>query len=102
MVFILVTSRVPLQNAEGVGQAFLAKKIPEVADFVKRVNIWVVSDYETKMYALYEAPNEKLYDAIISISTRYAGYRTIEGFKFKVEPLITVQDALPMIGLGKK
>lgn len=102
MGFIMVTSRVPLHNAEGVGQAFLAKKVPEVADYIKRLYIWVVSDYETKMYAVYEFPNEKMVDAMISISTRYAGYRTVEGFKFKIEPLIEVQDALPMIGLGKK
>ena len=102
MAFIMVTSRVPLHNAEGVGQAFVGKKVPEVADFVKRVNIWIVSDYDTKMYALYEVPNEKVHDAMISISTRYAGYRTIEGFKLKIELLLTAQEALPMIGLGKK
>jgi len=63
---------------------------------------WVVSDYETKTYALYEFPNEKMVDAMISISTRYAGYRIVEGFKFIIEPLIEIQDALPMLGLGKK
>jgi len=41
-------------------------------------------------------------DAMISISTRYAGYRIVEGFKFIIEPLIEIQDALPMLGLGKK
>ncbi|MFX0167572.1 MAG: hypothetical protein ACFE9V_19805 [Candidatus Hodarchaeota archaeon] len=35
-----------------------------------------------------------------SIGTRYAGYRNIEGFKYKVEHLMTTQEALPMIGLG--
>jgi len=58
--------------------------------------------FNTRSYALYEAPNDKLYDAMISISTRYDGYRNIEGFKYKIEPLATVQEVLPMIGLGKK
>ncbi len=102
MAFILVTSRVPVHKVEGIGQAFLAKKVPEVADFVKRVNIWVVADYETKMYALYEVPNEKMWEGYISIATRYAGYRIVEGFTYKIEALATVQEALPMIGLGKK
>jgi len=82
MGFILVTSRVPLHNAESLGQAFIGKKVPEVADYIK--------------------PNEKMVDAMISISTRYAGYRIVEGFKFIIEPLIEIQDALPMLGLGKK
>lgn len=102
MAFIMVTSRYPFHKAEEMGQAFIGKKVPEVADFVKRINIWVVSDFDVKIYALYECPNEKMYDALKSISTRYAGYRIIEGFKFKLEPLLTVQEALPMIGLGKK
>ena len=101
MAFIMVTSRVPPSNTEDVGQAFLAKKVPEVADFVKRVNLWVAADFDTKVYAVYEIPNDKMYDGLKSISTRYAGYRMIEGYTFKTEPLLTIQDALPMIGLGK-
>ena len=101
MAFIMVTSRYPLHKASEIGQAFVEKTVPEVADFVKRINIWVVSDFDIKIYALYEAPNEKFFDALVSVSTRYAGYRSIEGFEFKVEPLLTVQESLPMIGLGK-
>ena len=102
MAFIMVTSKVPPHNTDGVGKAFLEKKVPDVADFVKRVNIWIVADYETKMYALYEVPNDKMWEGYLSIATRYAGYRIIEGFKYKIEALATVQEALPMIGLGKK
>ena len=102
MTFIMVTCRVPPHNIDGLGQAFLAKKVPEVADFVKRVNIWVVADYETKTYALYEVPKEKMWEGYISIATRYAGYRIVEGFTYKIEALATIQEALPMIGLGKK
>ena len=102
MVFIMVTLKYPLHKADEVGQAFIGKKVPEVADFVKRINIWVVSEFDNKIYALYEVPNEKMFDGYLSISTRYAGYRTVEGFKFKIEVLATVQEALPMIGLGKK
>ncbi len=54
------------------------------------------------MYALYEVPNEKMWEGYISIATRYAGYRIVEGFTYKIEALATVQEALPMIGLGKK
>ena len=100
MTFIMVTSRYPLYKAEEIGKIFVENKLPKTADFVKRINIWVVSDFETKIYALYEVPNEKLHDGLISISTRYAGYRAIDGFGFKTETLLTVQEALPMLGLG--
>ena len=45
-------------------------------------------------------PDDKLLEGLKSIGTRYAGYRDIEGFKYKMEHLMTVQEALPMIGLG--
>ena len=104
MVTIIVTSSYPPHQADKVGKMFVGNKVPEVADFIKRLNVWVsshgTSDRETKNYALYEAPNDKMYEAIISISTRYAGYREIEGFRYQIEPLIPVQEALPLIGLG--
>jgi len=100
MAFIMVTSKFPPHKSVEVGQAFVGKNIPAVADFVKRINIWVVADFVTKVYAIYEVPNDKMWEGYLSISTRYAGYRTVEEFKYKIEPLATVQEALPMIGLG--
>jgi len=100
----MVTSSYPGHKADEIGQMFVGKKVPEVADFIKTINIWVSSvgssDREYKIYALYEAPNDKLYEAIKSIAARYAGYRTVEGFKYQMDSLLPVQETLPMIGLG--
>ena len=101
MAFIMVTSIYPPDKADEIGKAFVSKAVPEVADFVKRVNIWVVADFDMKVYALYEVPNDKMWEGHLSIAARYAGYRIVEGFKYKIEALATVQEALPMIGLGK-
>lgn len=100
MTFVMVTAKYPLHKAEEMGKAFIGGKIPETADFVKRINIFVVADFNIKIYALYEMPDDKLYEGLKSIATRYSGYRNIEGFKWKMEPLMTAQEALPMIGLG--
>ena len=104
MVHIIVTSSYPGHRADEIGQMFVGQKVPEVADFVKRIDIWVstvgTAEREYKIYALYEAPDDKLYEALKSIATRYAGYRGVEGFRYQIETLLTVQEALPMIGLG--
>ena len=92
MVFIMVISKYPGHKVDEVSQLFSEKKIPEVADFVKRINIFFTSDFNAKAYALYEAPKDKMFDAIMSISNRYNGYRNIEGFKFKIEPLASIED----------
>jgi len=98
----MVTSKYPLHKADEVRQFFTEKKVPEVADFVKLINIFFPSDFNTRAYALFETPNDKLYDALMSLSTRYLGYRTIEGFEYKIEPLATPQDALPVMDPSKK
>ncbi|MFW9943100.1 MAG: hypothetical protein ACFFFT_18830 [Candidatus Thorarchaeota archaeon] len=100
MTFVMVTALYPLHQAEKIGKAFVEGKAPETADFVKRINIFVVADFDIKIYTLYEMPDDKLLDGLKSIGNRYAGYRDIEGFQYKMEHLLTVQEALPMIGLG--
>lgn len=100
MTFVMVTGRFPLSKAVEIGKLFTTRKLPEVADFVKRINIFIIADEEVKTYTLYEMPNDKLHDGIVSIGHRYAGFREIENFKYKIETLMTMKDALPMIGLG--
>ena len=99
MTFVMVTGRFPLNKAVEIGKLFTARKLPEVADFVKRINIFIIADEEVKTYTLYEMPNDKLHDCIVWIGQRYAGFREIENFKYKIETLMTMKDALPMIGL---
>ena len=100
MAFIMVTSTFPPYKSEEVGKLFTSNSLPKTADFVKRINIFVLADGITKIYALYEVPNEKLFDGMVSIATRYAGYRAVEGFEYKIENLLTITEALPMVGLG--
>ena len=100
MTFVMVTGRFPLNKAVEIGKTFTSGKLTGVPDFVKRINIFIVADEEVKTYTLYEMPNDKLYDGIVALGTRYAGFREIENFKYKIEPLMTMKEALPMIGLG--
>jgi hypothetical protein len=88
----MVTSKYPNHKVDEVTKLFTEKKVPELADFVKLINIFFPADFNTKAYALFEAPNDKLYDALMSISARYGGYRNIEGFKFKIEPVASIED----------
>ena len=99
MAFIMVTSTFPPHKSEEVGKIFTTNVLPKTADFVKRINIFVLADEKTKVYALYEIPNDKLFDGMVSIATRYAGYRAVEDFEYKIETLMTIREALPMIGL---
>ena len=96
MGFIMVVASWPQEKSVDVGKVFL--KMPKAPDFLKRVNVFLTSG--PKSYTLYEAPNEKTYEALIEITKRYVVFQEVEGFKSKVKPLMEVKDALAMIGLG--
>ncbi len=67
MTFVMVTAIYPLHQAEKLGKAFTGGKAPETADFVKRINIFVVADFDVKIYVLYEMPDDKLFEGLKSI-----------------------------------
>ncbi len=100
MAFFMVTFTYPPDKAKEVGEAFVSGKAPELPDYVKRTQIFIVLDVELKTYAIYQVPDEKAHEGLVAITKRFTGYFDIEGSRFKIEPLLTVAEALPLIGLG--
>ena len=100
MVFFLCTSVFPTESAKDIGQKFTSGTLPKLPDFVKQHHIFVNTKVDIIVYALYEAPDDKMHEAFVALGNRYAGYFGIAGYKYTVESLLTVKEALPMIGLG--
>lgn len=100
MAFFMVTFTYPPDKAKEVGEAFVSGKAPALPDYVERTQIFVVMDVELKTYVIYKTPDEKSHDGLVAITKRFTGYFDIEGSRFKIEPLLTINEALPLIGLG--
>ena len=100
MTYFMVTASFPTEKSEDVGKKLTSGTLPKLPDFVKQLYILVGTAGEVKVYTLYEVPNDKMHESMIAISTRYAGYFGIDGFKYTLEPVLTAKEALPMIGLG--
>ncbi len=98
MTYFLVTSTFPPHKAAEIGKAF--PNLPKLPDFVKQLFIFVASSGDIKSYSLYEVPDDKAHEGYVAIGKRITGYFGIEGFKYLVEPLLTVKEALALIGLG--
>lgn len=98
MAFILVTGEFPPHKASETGKTFL--KLPKLPDFVKTLYVFLSAGGKTTFYSLYEVPDEKYFEGIKAIIQRYTGYREIEGYEYKLVPLLEAKDALPMIGLA--
>ncbi len=90
----------PPEKAKEVGEAFISGKAPDLPDFVNRIHLFVVMDVDIKTYAIYKVQDENSHEGLVAITKRFTGYFDIKGAKFKIEPLLTAEEALPLIGLG--
>ena len=97
MVFFMVTTNFPPDKAVEVGKTFSSVKLAKLPDFVNRVNTFVVNEGNIKTYALYECEDEKTHEGFKAIGETYTGYFDIAGFKYKVEHLLSIDEALPLL-----
>ena len=101
MPLIMVTTWYPPDKAIEVAKKFLEvlQKFPQES-FEKSWLAGVKSDEDgVKTVTLTEIERGKLEEAMILTARREAEYIGIEGYGFKMETLMTFEDALPIIGL---
>jgi hypothetical protein len=101
MVYFLSITTFPGEKSEEVGKCL--PKLPKLPEFVKPPQIFVSlssENGEIKAYALYEVEDDKSHEGFIAISKRLTGYFGVEGVKYKLEKLMTVREALALLGLG--
>ena len=79
-----------------VSQSDLAKKGPK---YVKQVNGFNVLEKNVKSYSLWKINDDKVPDGLRYIYKIVAQYLSIEGVKARIEPLMTMQDALALYGI---
>ncbi len=98
MVFIIVIGNFPPHKSNEVGKLFL--KLPKLPDFVETKHVFIASDFKLSFYSVYELPEDKYFEGIKAITKRYTGYNEIEGYEWRLIPVLESKDALALIGLG--
>ena len=100
MVHILVTGTFPPYRSEEGVKAALATNKPKYPDFIKKIHSWgtLPQDGDYKAYAVYECPNDKLYEGINAIMKRYHFYVTeIEDYEYNLEILVPEEEAMKIL-----
>lgn len=97
MIHVMVTAKYPPHIYQEVLDVYLSGKAAKYPDFVKRIHQWVTSDYDIKVYSVYEIPEEKLFQGLKAIGRRFSTYITVKGYKYKVEPLIEGSEAIELM-----
>ncbi len=101
MPLIMVTTWYPPNKATETAKKFLevTEKFPQES-FEKSWLAGVKSDEcGIKTVWLTEIERGKLEEALNLAGRRLAEYFGIEGYRFKIETLMTFEDAMPLIGL---
>jgi len=82
-----------------LAELYFSKEKPTYPDYLKKVNNWSagVSEGKYRTIAVYECPEEKLYQAMVSLTKRYNFYASKGGYTFEVTPLMDQADAMKII-----
>ncbi len=99
-MFFMMTQTYPFKSAAEVGKVgvkVLAKAPPP---YVKRLGIYITAGGDgVKSYVLYEVERGHVEEGIKELSDRFALFFNIEGWKYTLEPLATVEESLARVGL---
>ncbi|MFX0139589.1 MAG: hypothetical protein ACFFDN_38465 [Candidatus Hodarchaeota archaeon] len=102
MTHILTIGLSSPNKAKELAQLYMSKEKPSYPDFLKKINSWAAPNYQGKYrtIALYECPDNKLYEAMVALTKRYNFYTSKGDYTFEILPLMSEADTLPIV-LGK-
>ena len=97
MVHVMVAVKFPPHKQQEITEVYISGKAAKYPDFVKRIHQWVASDYDIKVYNIYEIPDEKLVEGMKAIAKRFSTYVAVKGYKYKVIPLMEGSEAIQLV-----
>lgn len=98
-MYLMATTSWPMSSSVELGKAFLG--LPEMPDFLKRVSLFYAwGGVGVKAYSLYDVDDAKAREGFVALTSRMMQFRDIPGMEINVEPLLTIEEAMPMVGLS--
>ncbi|NHJ24727.1 MAG: hypothetical protein EAX89_09140 [Candidatus Lokiarchaeota archaeon] len=99
MAYVVVTGSFPGHKASEIGKKFL--QLAKLPPYVKTEHVFNAVGGKYIFFSIYEITEEnKYFEGIKALYTRFSGYKDIEGYEYTVYPVLEAKDALKIIGLG--
>lgn len=98
MAFIMVTATYPPWKLPELIEVYTSGNTPDYPPFLHTVHHFVVQDGDYKNYGIYECEDDKIKEGIEAITKRFYRYSLIEGYKYKIEPLLDSKEAMKLLG----
>jgi hypothetical protein len=99
-MFLVTTVLYPPDKSIVAAEKFIEVTAKELPPFLKRLQILGDSrmDKGMKVLSIYEADDARIKESIIELTKMYVQFNGIEGFRYEIEPMLTVKEALALMG----
>jgi hypothetical protein len=99
MLFML-TMTWPTKSSGEVGKVAVENLAKASPPHVKRLGLYLTPGGDgMKAYVLYEIEKGHIDEGFNEVTKRHVPYFSIEGWRYTIEPLLSVEEALPLVGL---
>ena len=100
-MFLVTTVIYPPDKSIVAAEKFIEVTAKELPPFLKRLQ--VLGDYRMdkgmKVLSIYEADDARIKESIIELTKMYMQFNGIEGFRYEIEPMLTVKESLAVLGM---
>ena len=100
-MFIVMTSTYPPDKATEVARAFI-KSTEMPFTYLRRVQTLTSNHQELgmKVLSIFEVDDDKVPDGVKELTKRLAElFFSIERFRYQIEPMLTAEEAIPLLPL---
>jgi hypothetical protein len=100
-MFISTTCTYPPDKNVKVLKKFIEATAKPLPSFIKRVSVLGTSrvDIGFKVNGLYEIDDAKIKEGILELTKYYNQFTDIEGCRYELEPMLTPQDMIALLGI---
>ncbi len=99
-MYFLVTTWFSPNVAKEVVNVFTKTKWPKAPEYVKQVFVLSTLAKNIKSYTLFEVQDGKIKEGLAYINLILSKYFSTTGIKIRLEPLLTVEDAMTLYGIS--
>ncbi len=98
-MFFLTTSTYPEDKSYEVVAVFQKATATPLPTFLKRLHVLTTAAGESgiKVVGLYEVADDKLADGFKELAKYFIQFYGVQGFRYSIEPMMTAQEAIPLL-----
>jgi hypothetical protein len=98
-MFFMTHVTYPPGSSTKAASTFVTATATPLPSFMKRLHVLTTAKGEVGIdtFGIYEVDDNRVKEAMIEFTKYFVNFYGIEGFKYEIEPMLTVQEAIPLV-----